>query len=137
MDKILDLMPIRWKNKSAESSQSPKYVLEFSLAADSAEEDADPYPGESPVLSLASEGGDYIVRIFPKASGNGATAILLKGVPSSKAQANMNSSDSEMEFLLRIGDIEYAFDEDGLLSLPEFPAPSIQIVVRSNNESSH
>jgi hypothetical protein len=110
-----------WGEIAAGSEGIEEEPLPYALAADT--------PGceregeeEGPVLSLTSADGRYVVRIFPAASGAGATAVLL-GPPEGEGPAAGRIS-------LRVGDEEIPFGEDGTLRLPEFPASPLALVVR-------
>ncbi|MBU1950762.1 MAG: hypothetical protein KJ927_18760 [Candidatus Eisenbacteria bacterium] len=79
VEQKIDLKPISWGIAEADVLKPPEQIIPFSLAADSPEKGKNYFPTDSPVLSLASEDGSYLVRIFPKASGQGAVAVLIRG----------------------------------------------------------
>lgn len=91
-------------------------------------------PGDDPppeltwdtrVLTLGSDDGRFLVRIFPNESGNQATAVLVnEEVPGEWKGLRPRP-------FLRIGGREYAFDAQDIARLPVFPVETIELIYRS------
>ena len=108
--KVLPLSPVR--PTRAEGSGRSLTPEEFELAAETSR------PAQSSVLTLTTEDGSFLVRVFPQAPQGGATAVLVA------------SAEGGAHVALRIGDIDYPFDDKGISEIPNFPAPGISLVIR-------
>lgn len=89
---------------------SPAIPAEFDVAAETAR------PSRIADITLSTEDGGCIVRIFPKPGGEGARAVLV------------SAQDRPARMSLMIDDLEYPFDETGIADIPRFPASGIRLV---------
>jgi hypothetical protein len=80
-----------------------------------------------PVLTMASADGRFLVRIFRRSAGEGATAILVRG---DQLPAGAPLPEGASEVCLLFQGTEYHFDEKGHVALPRFPADEISLLVR-------
>lgn len=116
----LEPIPFRWvgsRRPEPSETRAP-----YALAADT----EGPAVGESPVLSLGSSDGRFLVRIFPRARGEGATAVLLRA----DAPGRAAPSAALARVAIEVEGTEYVFDENGIAELPRFPAQAVSLVVR-------
>ncbi len=88
----------------------PSVPAEFEVAAETAR------PTSISDMTLSTEDGRFIVRIFPKPEGSGARGVLITAV------------DAPARVSLLIGGVAYAFDDSGIVEIPSFPASGIHLV---------
>ncbi len=90
----------------------PSMPVEVDLAADTA------MPEQKRVITLTTEGGSFLVRLFPNDPEPGATAVLVA------------SQGDPTRIALQIGKDEYPFGADGVAHIPDFPGPDVYLIVR-------
>jgi hypothetical protein len=103
---------VRLRTQSSNPSdwcESPT-LAEFDVAAETAR------PASISEMTLSTEDGGFIVRIFRKGDEIGARAVLV------------SATDAPARMSLMIGGVAYAFDDSGIVEIPEFPASEIQLV---------
>ncbi len=84
----------------------------------------------SRVLTLTTENNQFLVRIFPDESGEGAYAVLLPSqTPGTGTQHQPGRSVPRV--FLRVGDIDSPFDERGTARLAAFPSEPVSVILRS------
>ena len=108
----------------------------YPIAADSNPLQPPPggHPGGTPVLTLSSSDGRYLVRIFPNQTGGGATAVLMResrtaGAEQEPPGSNRRSDAEARTVHLRVSGREYAFDANDYAFLPEFPAQDVELIL--------
>jgi len=124
--RLMELRPVTLDHLSDSPGEGP--AGEHALAAASGKEDGDTIlPAERPVISLMSTDGRYIVRIFPRGTGPGATAVLMRGQTPPDASA---STAEQPRISIILDGTEYEFDDRDVARLPRFPADPLSILVR-------
>ncbi len=86
--------------------------VEFDLAADTRRAE------QKRVITLTTEGGSFLVRLFPNDPEPGATAVLVA------------SQGDPTRITLPIGKDEFPFGADGIARIPDFPGPDVYLIVR-------
>jgi hypothetical protein len=132
------VLPLRRARSTTGTLDPPEDAREredYDLAADSAPPvDPEDVLGNTWVLTLSTDDGRYVVRVFPQEGGRGAVAVLIRAAdPESPAE---QSGDGDAGgggscLFLRIGNRDLPFDEKGMLTLPEFPAKDIALIIRT------
>lgn len=79
-----------------------------------------------PVLTIATEDGRFFVRIFPNESGKGATAVL-QGDP--QQLCGGPAEPARRRLVLRVGGVDYPFNEDQVAALPDLPSCDVALVL--------
>lgn len=105
----------------------------FRVAADSpqdahAPEKGDVLPTDPPVVSLSSEDGSCVVRIFPSTSEAGATAVLLQ--PPEKTSIHPKRPEQpSTTIVLDIDGQRFPFDEHGFARIPMDLLPRMRVLL--------
>ena len=125
--RLLLLAPVAAARPEASGSDLEEPAPAYLAAADTPGAGGGPDQAIS-VLTLSSVDGRTIVRIFPTGEGRKAQAVLIREEDEA-VDPETGRPAEPASYLLRIGSTEYRFDEGGHVSLPEFPAPPILLLI--------
>lgn len=109
--RILPLARLHARVRPSGEREFPSPPSEYDIAAKTAKH------AQITEVTLATDDGNLVVRIFPIAGGASARAVLI------------SPADDQDRMSLRIGGVDYPFDDSGIVEIPELPATDIQLIV--------